>query len=95
MLDSLSNAVTLEVRKAWQALLEANESLTASQEAEKSAAVLPEMFMKYRFSSVCTSKRAACWPSSPLHMSDMPLESTCPACAISGLIRQSSTRLRR
>ena len=36
-LDSLSNAVTLEVRKAWQALLEANESLTASQEAEKSA----------------------------------------------------------
>ena len=36
-LDSLSNSVMLEVRKAWQSLLEANESLTASQEAERSA----------------------------------------------------------
>lgn len=36
-MNSLSNSVMLEVRKAWQALREANEALTASIEAERQA----------------------------------------------------------
>ena len=36
-MKSLSNSVTLEVRKAWEALREAKESLVSSLEAERSA----------------------------------------------------------
>lgn len=36
-IKSLSNSVTLEVRKAWEALREAKESLVSSLEAERSA----------------------------------------------------------
>ena len=36
-MDSLSNSVMLEVRKAWQGLIEAEEALKASAEAERQA----------------------------------------------------------